>query len=195
MPIGLDIIGFIWRVTLCHQEHFVETMRTALKNGRNSQNASEFYSSLEYNSLVSLERYFEKHPEDVENVVISINGALNLETHTFKLIREEYVNDGNLEGGSLSELKSPDYIEDAVSRGSRFPRFEPGNFEANLRLVKRVRGITKTTVSLSRRPVERANENSRVVYLTDEELARIDATLPSFTAAGGRYNDTTPIIT
>ncbi|GAW17667.1 hypothetical protein ANO14919_071270 [Xylariales sp. No.14919] len=320
-PIGFGLMGFTWRASPCSQEQAFETMRTALKNGSNFWNGGEFYGPPEYNSLVLLERYFEKYPEDADKVVISIKGGLNNETHqidaspentrrtlddciaqlkgrkkldlfefgrrdpkvpleeTFKLIQEEYINTGKLGGISLSEvraetiheaakytkvaavelelslfstdilengvaaacaqydipivayspigrgmltgtLKSPDDIKDAVFKAFGFPRFQPGNFEANLRLVEQVAEIAKAkdctpaqlainwTRAVSRRPgvptiipipgattVERVNENTRVVDLTDDELARIDTVLAAFTPAGGRYHDAVPINT
>jgi pyridoxine 4-dehydrogenase len=50
-------------------------MRAALENGMNFWNGGEFYGTPEYNSLVLLERYFEKYPEDADKVVLSIKGA------------------------------------------------------------------------------------------------------------------------
>ena len=47
----------------------------------NFWNGGDFYGPPDYNSLVLLERYFEKYPEDAEKVVISIKGGLNPETH------------------------------------------------------------------------------------------------------------------
>ena len=51
-------------------------MRAALRNGMNLWNGGEFYGTPEYNSLVLLERYFEKYPEDADKVVLSIKGAV-----------------------------------------------------------------------------------------------------------------------
>lgn len=50
-------------------------MRTALQNGCNFWNGGEFYGVPEYNSLVLLERYFEKYPEDADKVILSVKGA------------------------------------------------------------------------------------------------------------------------
>lgn len=50
-------------------------MRAALKNGCNFWNGGEFYGPPEYNSLVLLERYFEKYPEDANKIVLSVKGA------------------------------------------------------------------------------------------------------------------------
>jgi len=56
-------------------------MRAALKNGCNFWNGGEFYGPPEYNSLVLLERYFEKYPEDADKVVLSIKGAVGPHGH------------------------------------------------------------------------------------------------------------------
>ena len=47
----------------------------------NCWNGGEFYGPPDYNSLVLLERYFEKYPEDADKVIISIKGGLNPKTH------------------------------------------------------------------------------------------------------------------
>ncbi|KAK9335930.1 NADP-dependent oxidoreductase domain-containing protein [Lipomyces starkeyi] len=47
----------------------------------NFWNGGEFYGPPDYNSLVLLERYFEKYPEDADKVVISIKGGANPKTH------------------------------------------------------------------------------------------------------------------
>ncbi|KAI1198838.1 voltage-gated shaker-like K+ channel, subunit [Nemania serpens] len=287
----------------------------------NFWNGGEFYGPPEYNSLVLLERYFEKYPEDADRVIISIKGGVNLKTHlpdaspentrrtlddciaqlkgrkkidlfefarrdqnvpmeeTFKLIQEEYIDTGKLGGISLSEvraetiheaakhikvaavevelslfstdilnngvasacaqhgipivayspigrgmlsgkLKSTNDIKDGVFQAFAFPRFQPGNFEANLRLVEQVEEIAAAksctpaqlainwTMAVSRRPgmptiipipgattVERVDENCKLVDLTDEEMARIDAVLATFTTAGERYNSSVPVNT
>lgn len=46
----------------------------------NFWNGGEFYGPLEYNSLVLLEQYFEKYPEDADKVVLSIKGGMNMKT-------------------------------------------------------------------------------------------------------------------
>ncbi|ROT39837.1 aldo/keto reductase [Sodiomyces alkalinus F11] len=100
------------------------------------------------------------------------------------------------------------------------PRFQPENFETNLRLIRQVedlaakKGCTPAQLalgwlnSLSRRPgmptiipipgsttVDRVVENAKLVDLTDEEMAEIDATLAKFEVAGARYPDGHPINT
>jgi pyridoxine 4-dehydrogenase len=111
--------------------------------------------------------------------------------------------------------KFEDIPED--SRLRHFPRFQPGNFEINLQLVAQVekmaqkKGCTPAQLAinwvrtLQKHPgmptiipipgattAERAAENSRVIDLTDEEMAEIDATLAKFTTAGERYPAQTP---
>ncbi|KAI8955312.1 voltage-gated shaker-like K+ channel, subunit [Xylaria longipes] len=320
-PIGYGLMGFTWRAEPCPQEQAFEAMRAALKNGSNLWNGGEFYGPPEYNSLVLLEKYFEKYPEDAEKVVICIKGGLNPATYqidaspentrrsldaciaqlkgrksldlfefgrrdpnvpmeeTFKLIQKEYIDTGKLGGISLSEvraetiheaakhtkihavevelslfstdilengvaaacaqydipilayspigrgvltgkLKSVDDIKDGIFKSFNLPRFQPENFEANLRLVKQVEELAKTknctpaqlaiswTKAVSKRPgmptiipipgsttVERVNENTKVVDLTDDEMAQINAVLADFTPAGGRYHESALIET
>ncbi|RYP04313.1 hypothetical protein DL765_010233 [Monosporascus sp. GIB2] len=79
-PIGFGLMGFTWRPTPCPQEQAFEAMRAALKNGMNFWNGAEFYGPPEYNTLVLLQRYFEKYPEDAEKVVLSIKGGMNPNT-------------------------------------------------------------------------------------------------------------------
>lgn len=47
----------------------------------NCWNGGENYGPPEYNSLVLLERYFTKYPEDANNVILSIKGGANPKTH------------------------------------------------------------------------------------------------------------------
>lgn len=61
-------------LTLHHQ-------RLTLVAPGNFWNGGEFYGPPEYNSLVLLERYFEKYPEDADKVVLSIKGGVNPKTH------------------------------------------------------------------------------------------------------------------
>lgn len=44
-------------------------------------NGGEFYGASHYNSLVLLQGYFDKNPEDADKVVISIKGGANPVTH------------------------------------------------------------------------------------------------------------------
>ncbi|RAL12317.1 aldo/keto reductase family protein [Aspergillus homomorphus CBS 101889] len=318
-PIGFGLMGLTWRDKPCSQEQAFETMRAALKNGCNFWNGGEFYGPREYNSLVLLERYFEKYPEDADKVVISIKGGMDPKTFradgsptgmrrtmddsmaqlkgrkkielfesarrdqtvpietTFNVLKSEYIETGKLGGISLSEVRaetiheavkhakieavevelslfSTEPLENGVAaacaqygipliayspigRGMltgqikkiedlqdsmlrSYPRFQPGNFEINLQLVEQVeemarkKGCTPAqlainwTRALSRRPgmptiipipgattVERVEENSKLVDLSDEEMAQLDATLAKFTPAGERYPAHVPVHT
>ncbi|RYP81712.1 hypothetical protein DL769_001862 [Monosporascus sp. CRB-8-3] len=315
---GFGLMGFTWRGNPPPQEQAFEAMRTAIKNGANFWNGGVFYGPREYNSLVLLERYFEKYPEDADKVVISIKGGMNVKGAgadgspegtrraldeclaqlkgrkfldifefarrdqnvpmevTFKILEDEYIKTGKLGGISLSEVSAEtiheavkhtkivavevelslfatDVLENGVAaacaqydipliayspigRGMLsgqiksiddvsqilrdFPRFQPGNFEINLQLVKQVeelaekKGCTPAqlainwTKALSRRPgmptiipipgattVARVEENMKEIDITDEEMAEIDATLAKFTPAGNRYPDWVPVNT
>ncbi|KAI1142188.1 Aldo/keto reductase [Hypoxylon sp. FL0543] len=79
-PIGLGLMGMTWRANPCPQEQAFETMRAALKNGCNFWNGGEIYGKPDYNSLVLLERYLEKYPEDADKFVLSIKGGVNPKT-------------------------------------------------------------------------------------------------------------------
>ena len=47
----------------------------------NAWNGGEFYGNPDYNSLVLVERYLEKYPEDADKIVLSIKGGMNPATH------------------------------------------------------------------------------------------------------------------
>ncbi|OTA58453.1 Aldo/keto reductase [Hypoxylon sp. EC38] len=319
-PIGLGLMGMTWRARPCPQEQSFETMRAALKNGCNCWNGGEFYGNPDYNSLVLLERYLEKYPEDADKFVLNIKGGINPETHqidgspentrrtlddsiaqlkgrkkidmfefarrdqnvpmevTFGVMQKEYVDTGKIGGIALSEVRaetiheavkhikvlavevelslfSTDVLENGVAaacaqygipliaysplgRGiltgqikkledipedsmlRRFPRYQPGNFEINLQLAAQVEEMAKKkgctpaqlainwTRAISRRPgmptiipipgattPERVEENSKLVEITDEEMAEIDATLAKFTPVGERYPGNVPVNT
>lgn len=76
-PTGFGLMGFTWRANPCSQEQAFEAMREAIKLGKVFWNGGEFYGPPEYNSLVLLERYFEKYPEDADKVVLSIKGGMD----------------------------------------------------------------------------------------------------------------------
>ncbi|KAI5926336.1 pyridoxal reductase [Camillea tinctor] len=314
---GYGLMGLTWRANPCPQEQAFAAMRMALKQGMNFWNGGQFYGPHEYNSLVLLERYFERYPEDADKVLLSIKGGVgaqgvaadgspentrksidsclaqlkgrkkldvfefarrdqNIDMKiTFDVIDKEYIQTGKLGGVSLSEVRaetiheavkvtkvlfvevelslfSTEVLENGVAdacakygipliayspigRGMltgqlktvedipedsflrHVPRFQPGNFEINLQLVKQVEEMAKKkgctpaqlaiswTRALSRRPgmptiipipgattAERVEENSKEVDLTDEDMAAIDATLAKFTTAGNRYPDFVP---
>lgn len=74
-PTGYGLMGLTWRQEIPSQEQAFAAMKAALKNGMNFWNGGEFYGPPEYNSLVLLERYFAKYPEDADKVVLSIKGG------------------------------------------------------------------------------------------------------------------------
>ncbi|KAL4802026.1 NADP-dependent oxidoreductase domain-containing protein [Aspergillus unguis] len=74
-PIGFGLMGFTWRQNPCPTEQAFETMRAALKNGCNFWNGGEFYGPSERNSLVLLEQYLQKYPEDADKFVLNIKGG------------------------------------------------------------------------------------------------------------------------
>jgi aryl-alcohol dehydrogenase-like predicted oxidoreductase len=91
------------------------------------------------------------------------------------------------------------------------PRFQPGNFEQNLRLVERVeeiaaeKGITPSQLALAwvqaqgddivpipgtkRRTYLEENVAAASIELTEDELARLDEVFPPGVTAGDRYPD------
>ncbi|KAI2616466.1 putative aldo/keto reductase [Hypoxylon sp. NC1633] len=81
-PIGYGLMGLTWRAEPCSEEQAFEAMKAALKNGMNFWNGGEFYGKPEYNSLVLLERYFAKYPEDADKVVLSIKGGMTADFRT-----------------------------------------------------------------------------------------------------------------
>ncbi|KAL5337508.1 NADP-dependent oxidoreductase domain-containing protein [Aspergillus crustosus] len=107
-PIGLGLMGFTWRPKPCPQEQAFEAMRTALKNGVNLFNGGECYGKPSYNSLVLLERYLEKYPDDADKIVLNIKGGVDFKTHN---------SDGSVEGtrrtlnDSIAQLKGRKKID------------------------------------------------------------------------------------
>ena len=87
--------------TLHHQ-------KLTLVTPENFWNGGEFYGPSEYNSLVLVERYLEKYPEDADKVVLSIKGGVNPQTHRI---------DGTAEGtrrtldDSIAQLKGRKKID------------------------------------------------------------------------------------
>lgn len=111
--------------------------------------------------------------------------------------------------------KVEDLPKDSLLTMFEFPRFKKENMERNVVLVDKVeelagkKGCTPAqlainwTRTLSKRPgmstiipipgasaATRVEENSKVVEITDEEMAQIDAILAGFTPSGERYPGT-----
>ena len=56
-------------------EQAFAVMKNALNSGCNLWNGGEFYGPPDNNSLVLLNKYFEKYPEDFEKIILSIKGT------------------------------------------------------------------------------------------------------------------------
>ncbi|OGM43922.1 aldo/keto reductase [Aspergillus bombycis] len=80
-PIGFGLMGLTWRATPPSQQQAFEAMRAAIHSGSNCWNGAEFYGPPDYNSLVLLERYLEKYPEDADKIILNIKGGINPQTH------------------------------------------------------------------------------------------------------------------
>ncbi|KAI1807278.1 Aldo/keto reductase [Daldinia bambusicola] len=77
-PIGFGMMGLTWAASPVPEEQAFATLKAALANGMNFWNGGEFYGPPERNSLVLLERYFARYPEDADKVVLSIKGGVNV---------------------------------------------------------------------------------------------------------------------
>ncbi|KAF9876465.1 aldo/keto reductase [Colletotrichum karsti] len=78
--IGFGLMGLTWRAQPAPEEQAFEAMRAAIANGNIFWNAGEFYGPPEYNSMILLERYFAKYPEDADKVVLSVKGGVDVKT-------------------------------------------------------------------------------------------------------------------
>lgn len=58
------------------------TQRLIFDAPDNFWNGGEFYGPSEYNSLVLVENYLERYPDDADKIVLSIKGGLSPTTHT-----------------------------------------------------------------------------------------------------------------
>ncbi|KAB2568996.1 Pyridoxal reductase [Lasiodiplodia theobromae] len=136
------------------------------------------------------------------------NGILQAcKEHDIPVLAYGPVGQGMLAGKykSFDDLPADDYKR-------HFPRFQPGNFEKNLELVHTLEKFAKKknctpaqlainwVLTLSKRPdmpviipipgattVERVEENSKIVEITEEEMQELDKILASFDVVGTRY--------
>lgn len=74
-------VGLTWRSTIPSEEQAFTAMRAALAAGCNLWNGGEFYGGPEYNSMTLLKKYYEKYPEDAENVVLNVKGGVRPDLH------------------------------------------------------------------------------------------------------------------
>ncbi|KAI1771468.1 voltage-gated shaker-like K+ channel, subunit [Hypoxylon cercidicola] len=173
--------------------------------------AETIHEAVKYTKVVAVESELSLFSTDIlENGV-----AAACAQYGIPIIAYSPIGRGLLTG----QIKSLDDIpEDSMMH--QFPRFQPENFDINLQLVKQVREIAAKkgctpaqlainwTRMIAKRPgmpaiipipgattAERVEENTKVIDLTDEEMAQIDATLAKFTPAGARYPDSIPMDT
>lgn len=73
--IGYGMMNLTWRPEPIPDPQAFATMKAALEAGSNMWNASPFYGTPEANSLLLLNRYFTKYPEDAEKVILSVKDA------------------------------------------------------------------------------------------------------------------------
>lgn len=108
-PIGYGLMGLTWRNgPPPPMDQSFGAMRAALKNGCNCWNGGEFYGPPDNNSLVLLEKYFEKYPEDADKVSLSIKGGMNPATHKIDASPE---NTRRSLDDSIAQLKGRKKIE------------------------------------------------------------------------------------
>ena len=69
-------MSLTWSANPPSDEQAFETMHAAIETGCTCWNGGEFYGPPERNSLVLLNKYFSKYPEDASKVVVNIKGAV-----------------------------------------------------------------------------------------------------------------------
>lgn len=67
--------GLTWRPVVPSEEQAFAAMHAALTSGCNLWNGGTFYGPPEKNSLVLLNKYYSKYPDDADKVVLNIKGA------------------------------------------------------------------------------------------------------------------------
>ncbi|PSR90380.1 putative aldo/keto reductase [Coniella lustricola] len=75
-PIGFGMMGLTWRDNPPSDEQAFEILRVALEKGCNCWDGGQFYGPSERNSLVLLERYLAKYPQDADRIVLNIKGGM-----------------------------------------------------------------------------------------------------------------------
>ncbi|KAM0332424.1 hypothetical protein ACHAQA_002705 [Verticillium albo-atrum] len=75
-PIGLGMIGLTMRPTPISDTQAFDTLNAAIDAGANYWNGGDFYGPPQNNSLALLNRFFEKHPEAAEKVVLNIKSGI-----------------------------------------------------------------------------------------------------------------------
>ncbi|KAH8883995.1 aldo/keto reductase [Thozetella sp. PMI_491] len=107
-PIGYGMMGLTLVPSPLSDEVTFAALRASLENGCNFWNAGTFYGPNETNSLVLLERYFAKYPEDASKVVLSVKGCYNAAVHQAECSPESIRASIN---GALEQLKGRKKID------------------------------------------------------------------------------------
>jgi pyridoxine 4-dehydrogenase len=75
VPLGMPIPAIYRRAMSCHVHFSANAAIGTCWNG------GEFYGPPDYNSLVLLEQYLKKYPEDADKIFLNIKGGVNPKTH------------------------------------------------------------------------------------------------------------------
>ncbi|RFU26588.1 hypothetical protein B7463_g9756, partial [Scytalidium lignicola] len=75
-PVGFGLMFY----NDCSVDDAVKLMKTAVDNGANCWNGATFYGPPDKNSLVFINAYFKKYPEDADKIVINIKGGVRIPT-------------------------------------------------------------------------------------------------------------------
>ncbi|KAF7189106.1 Pyridoxal reductase [Pseudocercospora fuligena] len=86
--IGYGCIPLTNYFTPIPKEQGFAVLKEALKHGANFWNGGWIYGTPEWNSLHFFKEYFEKYPEDVDKVVISIKGCFDMRSGSANADRE-----------------------------------------------------------------------------------------------------------
>lgn len=68
--------GLTWRPSKLSDDEIFAVIKAALDAGCNYFNGGEFYGPPDHNSLSVLKRYYDKYPEDVDNILLNVKGCM-----------------------------------------------------------------------------------------------------------------------
>jgi len=77
-PVGYGLLGLTMPWAPVEYDVAAGLLKRALSQGANLWNGGMFYGTQEANSLHLMRYYFQRYPEDAEEVVLSIKGAYDL---------------------------------------------------------------------------------------------------------------------
>ncbi|PHH70786.1 hypothetical protein CDD80_5726 [Ophiocordyceps camponoti-rufipedis] len=78
--LGYGLMGFTWRPDPPPVDQALEALKAAVEAGLTLWNGAEFYGTPQYNTMTLMEKYFSKHPEDADKIVLIMKGGMNLDT-------------------------------------------------------------------------------------------------------------------